>query len=72
MALPETEIARIAGLLKRHFKIQGTARIDPETGLVDVDGDCKFRMKTRNRMLPVKFGVVTGKFICRSKDLVSL
>jgi hypothetical protein len=52
---------------QRAFLIKGTLSggtwsLNPETGLVDVDGDFKVGKTTRT-VLPVSFGVVTGNFI---------
>jgi hypothetical protein len=55
----------------KYFKHSGVVtHIDPETGLIDVDGYVTLkRMVTR---LPVSFGSITGSFICSDNKLTTL
>ena len=57
-------------LLNNHFKITGDITIDPDTGVVDVDGDVKLRSQLSQ--LPVQFGHVDGRFDCSKNKLTSL
>jgi hypothetical protein len=57
-------------LLNNHFKITGDITIDPDTGVVDVDGDVKLRSQLSQ--LPVQFGRVDGRFDCSKNKLTSL
>ena len=57
--------------LDKYFKTTGTVKIDPFTGVVDVDGDVVLK-RGNTKKLPVKFGTVSGYFYCYGKNLVSL
>ena len=45
---------------------------NPETGLVDVDGDFDFYSQLLSDFKGVRFGVVTGNFHCSDNQLTSL
>ena len=64
------DVAAIQALLKKNFDIIGTIHVDPETGVVDVEGgvvDMKPMLK-----MSVQFGTVTGSFLCSESRLESL
>ena len=56
--------------LLKHFRIEGTANIHPETGVVDVKGSIS--MKKQAPQFPVKFGTVAGSFHCDNMGLTTL
>jgi hypothetical protein len=60
----------IKNLLGKHFVITGHTKIDPQTGVVDVDGDVKLRTKVKQ--LPATFGQVSGNFDCYNDQLSTL
>jgi hypothetical protein len=64
------DVKEIKKLLAKHFKIKHNAKIDPQTGVVDVDGDAELRTKVKH--LPVKFGTVGGSFFCNHNQLTTL
>ena len=64
------DVDKIKRDLDKYFTIDGSIKIDPSTGVVDVDGDVTL-MKSIS-LLPVKFGTVSGKFVCRYRELTSL
>jgi hypothetical protein len=45
--------------------------LNPETGLVDVDGDVNIS-KMNLTSIPIRFGVVTGDFSCYENNLITL
>jgi hypothetical protein len=47
-------------------------KLNPKTGLVDVDGDFDCSMQGLKDLKGVRFGVVTGDFICGFNQLTSL
>jgi hypothetical protein len=56
--------------LKKRFKITGTYKMDPVTGVVDVTGDVNLIRQVKQ--LGVTFGHVTGDFMCSQKMLETL
>jgi hypothetical protein len=66
-----TDHKDIQNKLRKFFKIQGkgTIKIDP-SGLVDVDGHV--RLSSLWDKMPVKFGRVTGSFLCNGGRLTTL
>ena len=50
----------------------GTWKLNPETGLVDIDGSFDCNNKGLKSLQGVRFGNVTGDFNCRGNQLVSL
>lgn len=64
------DVAEIQAMLKKMFDIIGTIHVDPETGVVDVEGGV-MDMKPMLKM-SVQFGTVTGSFICSESRLESL
>jgi hypothetical protein len=50
----------------------GTWSLNPETGLVDVDGDFNCSEQKLKNFKGVRFGVVTGSFLCRDNSLTTL
>lgn len=64
------DVNKIKDLLKTYFKIDGSYQIDPDSGVIDVDGDVKVVRQIEE--IPVQFGVVTGTFICSIARLTSL
>ena len=64
------DVDEIESDLDKYFKIKGSIKIDPSTGVVDVDGDVDLIKKIKR--LPVKFGTVSGYFYCYGKHLISL
>jgi hypothetical protein len=70
------DINQISLLLNRHFDIDGSFTIDPDTGLVDVKGHVimmSYAAQSKKfTQLPVQFGHVTGDFWCEFKDLTTL
>jgi hypothetical protein len=65
ISLPKKQIA----FLNRY--VTGTWKINPSTGLVDVEGNVIF-VKKKMVTVPVKFGRVSGTFDCSDNQLVSL
>ena len=65
------DIKQIEATLHKHFLVTGPiTHIDPETGLIDVDGSVFLRRKMSK--LPVQFGHVTGSFACDDSKLTTL
>jgi hypothetical protein len=64
------DVSAIKTLLTDHFDVYGDAHIDPETGIVDVEGGVILAKPLRK--FPVQFGTVTGKFTCSDNRLESL
>jgi hypothetical protein len=64
------DVAAIQELLKKNFDIIGTVHVDPETGVVDVEGSV-MDMKPMPK-ISVQFGTVTGLFGCSESRLESL
>jgi len=56
--------------LKKRFRITGTYKIHPVTGVVDVTGDVSLIRQVKQ--LGVTFGKVSGDFVCSSKMLETL
>ncbi len=50
----------------------GTWSYDPATGLVDIKGDFDCRYSKLNSLLGIRFGKVTGSFMCSENKLTSL
>jgi hypothetical protein len=63
---------QVDSLLKDHFAIQGKAQIDPVSGIVNVSGNVEVKKQVKFTQLPVKFGEVTGGFVCGPNGLTSL
>jgi len=63
-------VDKIRETLRIHYNTAGTVTIDPETGVVDVEGDVHLRSATGS--LEVTFGNVVGSFICANTYLKSL
>jgi hypothetical protein len=61
------DVTKIKQLLKKHFKTDGAARIDPDTGVVDVEGHVTLKFSVNE--LPCSFGDVSGSFICHGGRL---
>jgi len=55
-----------------HFNIDGKYKVDPKTGIVNVQGDVNLSVNSRIKELPVEFGTVTGNFICLKSQLTTL
>ncbi len=51
---------------------RGTWSVNPQTGLVDVDGDFNCSYKTFKTLGGINFGKVSGDFLCQSNKLTSL
>lgn len=64
------DVDTIQDRLKQYFSVWGTTHINPETGIVDVDG--RVELIEPISQLPVQFGKVTGGFLCNEKRLESL
>ena len=56
--------------LKKRFRLTGTYKMDPVTGVVDVTGDVNLIRQVKQ--LGVTFGHVTGDFMCSQKMLETL
>lgn len=65
------DVKNITNRLLRHFHLEGTYTIDPDTGVVNVDGSVGL-LKTNQQQLAVQFGVVTGNFFCKYHALTTL
>jgi hypothetical protein len=63
------DVLKIKELLDKHFDIFGTVHVDPETGVVDVEGKVLAKFM---KQMPVQFGTVTGTFTCSENRLESL
>ena len=65
------DVKQIEAKFRKYFNHSGVVtHIDPETGLIDVDGYVTLkRMVTR---LPVSFGSITGSFTCSDSKLTTL
>jgi hypothetical protein len=50
----------------------GTWKINPQTGLVDVDGDFNCSEQDLTDFKGIRFGVVSGYFYCSNNQLISL
>jgi hypothetical protein len=62
-------------VLRDHFKIYGQVQIDPQTQVVNVDGNVTLKSHfpaRKVKKLPVQFGKVTGKFDCYDNELETL
>jgi hypothetical protein len=66
------DVEKIQKLLGKHFVIEGQARVDPITGVVDVDGKVVLQIRRQVTQLPVRFGHVTGSFECDDNSLTTL
>jgi hypothetical protein len=66
------DVKKIQKLLGKHFVIDGKARVDPITGVVDVDGKVVLRSPIKVAELPVRFGQVGGNFDCSVNQLTTL
>ena len=64
------DVDKIKRDLYKNFEVDGSVKIDPSTGVVDVDGGVYLRGRTKK--LPVTFGTVDGDFRCSDSVLVSL
>jgi hypothetical protein len=65
------DVKQIEATLHKHFLVTGPiTHIDPETGLIDVDGSVYLRKKVGR--MPVQFGHVTGSFGCADGKLTTL
>lgn len=64
------DVSAIHTLLKTHFDIFGTVHVDPETGVVDVEGSVG-TLRIMHK-LPVQFGHVTARFGCSESRLETL
>jgi hypothetical protein len=53
-----------------HKCVEGTWLVNPETGLIDVIGDVL--LPSELTQIPVRFGHVTGKFLCHNTEITSL
>jgi len=51
---------------------EGSWRVNPSTGLVDVDGDFNCRYSGLKNLMGVRFGSVSGNFDCSNNQLTSL
>jgi hypothetical protein len=51
---------------------EGTCRLNPSTGLLDVDGDFRCSGSELKNLLGVRFGRVSGNFYCSINQLTSL
>jgi hypothetical protein len=60
----------ISHTLHGHFRIKGGHQIDPQTGVVNVQGDVILMQRVKH--LPVQFGTVSGTFDCSENMLASL
>lgn len=63
-------VKRISFTLEHNFEVGGKYKIDPDTGVINVQGGV--RLIVSNSTLPVQFGKVTGNFYCIDKGLTSL
>jgi hypothetical protein len=66
------DLDKINKLLKKHFIIQGDVHVNPQTGVVDVQGSVTLNPKKIVSELPVQFGRVSGHFHCHKNKLVTL
>ena len=64
------DVDKIQRDLYENFEVDGSVKIDPSTGVVDVSGSVTLRRGTKQ--LPVKFGTVSGDFYCTNRQLISL
>ena len=65
------DVKQIEARILKYFRVSGViTRIDPETGLVDVDGGIVLTRKVSR--LPVRFENVTGWFDCSINKLTTL
>jgi hypothetical protein len=65
------DVKQIATTFHKYFSHSGVVtHIDPETGLIDVDG--YVILKRQVSRLPVSFGNVSGDFICGDSKLTTL
>lgn len=64
------DISKIEALLSDHFQVEGSYGIDPDTGVVNVQGN--IRAYQYMSQLPVQFGTVSGDFCCKDMRLRSL
>ena len=64
------DVDKIKRDLYKNFEVDGSVKIDPSTGVVDVDGDV-YLIKPISH-LPVKFGTVRGSFYCGDNQLTNL
>jgi hypothetical protein len=51
---------------------EGSWRVNPSTGLVDVDGDFSWWGSVLHNLMGVRFGRVSGNFFCSYNELTSL
>ena len=51
---------------------EGSWRVNPSTGFVDVDGDFNCRYSGLKNLMGVRFGSVSGNFDCSNNQLTSL
>ena len=64
------DVDKIKSDLYKNFQVDGSIKIDPSTGVVDVDGSVDLRNQIS--LLPVKFGTVSGSFYCTYNQVTSL
>ncbi len=65
------DVKQIEATFHKHFAHSGViTHIDPETGLIDVDGHVYLKRKVSR--LPVQFAHVTGSFVCSDSRLKTL
>ena len=64
------DVDKINRDLYENFEVDGSIKIDPSTGVVDVEGNIHLNYKMTH--LPVTFGTVTGNFIVSNRGLTSL
>ena len=66
------DLNKINKLLQKHFIIHGDVHVDPQTGVVDVQGSVTLNPKKIVSQLPVQFGRVSGHFHCHKNQLITL
>ena len=52
--------------------VDGSWKLNPQTGLIDVDGDFDCSSESLTDLKGIKFGEVSGVFYCRNNRLTSL
>jgi hypothetical protein len=66
------DVEKIQKLLKKYFEIHGNISVDPKTGSVDVSGSVDLKTSIKVTRLPVRFGHVSGDFLCYNNQLITL
>lgn len=66
-----------SGLTKKqeallNFYCDGKWKVNPTTGLVDIEGDFKYQKLKAKSFLGIKFGNSTNNFLCNKNQLTSL